>query len=585
MSLRLVDGSIDLERIRDYDRMAWMDTEAMARYFEVTYAEVEASGADMRKIEEAFLGQTTFAAKSDLVDRRYPIQRWEDLDGKTRKMFESLRLEGGGYKKQTASRTAVDPLVLDLMELADTCKDFGPMPKGTAVVEDRVNYIEWCMRKDPDVPVALPSATIDPAVEVRPVKLMEVARKNKFCRFMFATKYLLFGNEYVLNPLFGKDFTKGQTRVENGVDVDNIEQSDEGPCEECVLTDLFLFTDPGVRMKELWLNQLAEVSRKMRKLFWRRELAFVCDTPSYLMRVLMNLEVCANLFAEKYKVTYGDTRRAVQVEGLAEVIARLNESMRVQWSAVTCDATLLDPADHDFGFFDERETGAVFHKGSVARVNLLGCRTKPGERRDHQEYSDGDSDEDTDGESARPQAVRGYDYRIVSEREGVDSRVTVDDANSEDVDNSTSVLGKIVKTQSALTEYTVSNAANFALKRAGDWGMIEHCARYDHGFVTADKLAAAYARAKGVCVMYLDDHRSTKMVVVDGRERSMLHYSISMCGSRNERSNMERAESRAIAMIDPVPARIPVDEMSGGSGRMLGLQVVLCVVVVLCSFM
>jgi hypothetical protein len=580
MSLRLQDGSIDLERIRDYDRMAWMDPDAMARYFEATYAEVEASGADMRKIEEAFLGPMTFAAKADLVDRRYPIQRWEDLDEKTREMFESLRLEGGaGYKKQTASRKAVDPLVLDLMELADTCKDFGPMPKGTAVVEDRVNYIEWCMRKDPDVPVALPSATIDPAVEVRPVKLMEVARKNKFCRFMFATKYLLFGKEYVLNPLFGKDFTKGQTRVENGVDVDKIEKSDEAPCNDCVLADLFLFTDPGTHMKELWLNQVAEVSRKMRAFFRRRELAFVCDTPSYLMRVLMNLEVCANLFAGKYKVMYGDTRRTVQVEGLAEVIARLNESMRVQWSAVTCDATLLDPADHDFGGFDERETGAVFHKGSVARVNLLGCRTKPGER---QEDSDEDYDGDSDGEPVRPQAVRGYDYRIVSERERIDSRVTVDDANA--VDNSTSALGKIVETQSALSRYTVSNAANFALKRAGDWGMIEHCARYDHGFVTADKLAAAYARAKGVCVMYLDDHRSTKTVVVDGRERSMLHYSISMCGSHTERSNMERAESRAIAMIDPAPARIPVDEMSGGSGRMLGLQVILCVVVAVCAF-
>ena len=576
MSLRREDGSIDLERIRAYDRMAWMDPDAMARYFEATYAEVEASGADMRKIEAAFLGPRTFAAKSDLVDRRYPIQRWEDLDEKTREMFESLRLEGGaGYKKQTASRTAVDPLVLDLMELADTCKDFGPMAKGTSVIESRVKYIEWSMRKNPDEPVALPSATIDPAVEVRPVKLMEGARKNKFCKFMFATRYFRFGNEYVRNPLFGKDFTKGQTRVEDGVDVDKLEPSDEAPCEDCVLADIFLFTEPDTRMKELWLNQLAGVSMEMRTFFWRRKLAFVCDTPSYLMRVLMNLEVCANLFADKYKVTYGDTRRVVQVEGLAAVIARLNESMRVQWSAVTCDATLLDPADHDFGVFDDRQTGAVFHEGSVARVDLLGCRMGP---LDDQADSDGDSD----GESARPQAVRGYDYRIISKRERIDSRVTVDDANA--VDNSKSALGKIVETQSVQAQYTVSNAANFALKRAGDWGMIEHCARYDYGFVTADKLAAAYARAKGVCVMYLDDHRSTKTVVVDGRDRRMLHYSISMCGSHTERGNMERAESRAIAMIDPVPARIPVDEMSGGSGRMLGLQVVLCVVVALCSF-
>ena len=46
----------------------------------------------------------------------------------------------------------------------------------------------------------------------------------------------------------------------------------------------------------------------------------------------------------------------------------------------------------------------------------------------------------------------------------------------------------------------------YALKRAGDWGQVEHCARYGKLFVTADKLAALYAAYRHVGFIFVGQH-------------------------------------------------------------------------------
>jgi len=46
----------------------------------------------------------------------------------------------------------------------------------------------------------------------------------------------------------------------------------------------------------------------------------------------------------------------------------------------------------------------------------------------------------------------------------------------------------------------------YSLKRAGDWGQVEHCARYGKIFVTADKLAALYAAYRNVGFIFVSQH-------------------------------------------------------------------------------
>lgn len=57
----------------------------------------------------------------------------------------------------------------------------------------------------------------------------------------------------------------------------------------------------------------------------------------------------------------------------------------------------------------------------------------------------------------------------------------------------------------------VDDATALALKRAGDWGQVEHCVRHGKVFVTADKMAALYAyyrRAKFVLVQTQDNREA-----------------------------------------------------------------------------
>ena len=62
--------------------------------------------------------------------------------------------------------------------------------------------------------------------------------------------------------------------------------------------------------------------------------------------------------------------------------------------------------------------------------------------------------------------------------------------------------------------YDFSDPLKYALKRAGDWGQVEHCVQYDNVFVTSDKLAALYAYYRGVRFILLkrDDTHFTPVV-------------------------------------------------------------------------
>ena len=544
MNLRKNDGKVDLERIQFFDRLAWMDAANMERYFTSVYDAVEANGCDMLRIEQRFLGPELFEERQRLVTmiRRTGADDSADPVGDQK---------GSGIY----SRSAVDPLLLYLMELADSCKDFGVPPKGTTPDQARVAYVEWSLRKDPETPVRLPIGTTNEYEDARQMSVMDVAYKNRFMKFMFGTRRFLFGDEYVENPVFDQDFTKGGATIKNGQSIDSAFQVTPA-CRDCVAVDLWLFPEPDIKRKEVWLSQLSDICREIRTFFWKkRGSTFLCDTPSYLMKVLLNLRVCARAFSQKYNVKYKDTRRVAQSAGLADVIQQLNERVAVEWATVACDATMLDAADHGVldGTLDTRATGQVFHASSVATVRLMGVATE----------QSGDAAEDDDSEDDEPGLTYKCSYAVTCAREGVD--VVKHDVDARSVDWSTSSCGALIAGQIDLPFYTIGSAANFALKRAGDWGMVEHCAKFDHVFVTSDKLAALYARMKGVCVLYLNDHRNVKTVKVDGIDRDMIQYTISMCGSFEERAHLQPVDSPVFAKIGPVPARISAQSAGSAS--------------------
>lgn len=68
--------------------------------------------------------------------------------------------------------------------------------------------------------------------------------------------------------------------------------------------------------------------------------------------------------------------------------------------------------------------------------------------------------------------------------------------------------GVEVKQVQSLRDHVIrfSDTMKLAIKRAGDWGQVEHAARYGKIFVTSDKLAALYAYYRRVRFIYLRRH-------------------------------------------------------------------------------
>ena len=61
-----------------------------------------------------------------------------------------------------------------------------------------------------------------------------------------------------------------------------------------------------------------------------------------------------------------------------------------------------------------------------------------------------------------------------------------------------------------------------AVKRAGDWGMIQHCKEHGMIFMTADRFAALYAAYRGVCVLFVKASpvRVPKLITKPGWSRN-----------------------------------------------------------------
>lgn len=586
MEFRNSDGTPDLEAISYYDPLTGLRSDQVPAFVDEILS--SATPEELNRIEFAYLGRELFNMRRVLLDRtgRAGARRRDMLDppGRRRDVVigrmarERIRArptageaESPQAESPKAGGGAVDPRVLDLMEFADTCKDFGARSGGTTPLRERVEYIEWCMRKDPAVPVALPVVVINEFEPPYQTTIMDVANKSRFFKHMTTNAELVFGEDRVANPMFGQNFEQGSAALKGGVPISSQYPAGLGaPCEDCVNAELWCFRE-GTHLKVLMLEQMATVCKEIRTFFWKERLTFVTDTTSNIVKLLLNLGVVDGVFNKKYRIEYRDTRRGVQVAGLAEAIKTFNDDIRVEWNAVTCDAALMDAAEHG-SVLDPRKTGDVFHSDSVARVRLSGAFRTTVARDDTHD----DRVEEGDKMGTTDVRVVGYTYEVESAREGLSRSartvvdgVCVDEGGTRSAANySKNAMSSHINDQEFLPRgrWTKDSAVNFALKRAGDWGMVEHCAKFNHAFATTDKLAALYARSRGVCMLYLNDHRAERSGFDDdGEERRFLQYSFAMCGSF--RSHM------ALQFYDPKAA-----PGHGGGGSSLPNVALACVV-------
>jgi hypothetical protein len=233
------------------------------------------------------------------------------------------------------------------------------------------------------------------------------------------------------------------------------------------------------------INQICELCVEMRHMFGTKT-AFVVDTNKPMGTILLSYK---NIDAATQKV-------------LKQKVPRLNDLVPQAWEMLECDACRADGAPH-MGVVHEEATGQVFHNDSLVKVEFKGCEGKG-----YKYLATSDSVSDTS---------RGFEEIGV---EKVVQKMKMAGTQLLEMYSVKQVAARLETCFFRTPEGRVSGikpvdqtqwtARWLAMKRAGDWGQIEHCKNYGCTFVTHDKVAFMFAVVRDVPSLLLIDDAQLK---------------------------------------------------------------------------
>ena len=149
----------------------------------------------------------------------------------------------------------------------------------------------------------------------------------------------------------------------------------------------------------------------------------------------------------------------------------------LNWTAYTTDANLFDATTNVTQLeIDNRPTGPIYRKELSYQITLQGIQVDSINRKSVSTIF-------TDNGKMTTQRITNRESTNRFSTNSIRVIVSVDNGS-----HFTSTFSKQLK---------------YAIKRAGDWGQVEHCKKYGKIFITSDRLAALYAKYRGVQFIYL----------------------------------------------------------------------------------
>lgn len=417
---------------------------------------------------------------------------------------------GGGANTDPVDTKDLDPRLFKLMELVDSLHD--------CKYEHRDFVLESLgVDVNVDLPKIVIRAGARPA-EVKKVGIETLAAWERFHNMITSVPTLRFGTEDVGNPMWrARDFMRQETfKWDDDINV----ASDFERFLKTDATDMWCMGE-----KDLEIFQLAQVARvcsAIRAKFGAdptrgNNITFLPDNSDFVMRIILGLTVIYNDIktrldkgnespAQLMREALDGKSPSIEVPDLTEAEAAFARAkgLDAKWTCRSCDASMMDAAHHDC-IVHEAATGDVFHPQSAVQVTLRGATVRD-DSYPVQEYDFDVSSKVAAVEPTTPdrEKVSKTVYSMLDDTKGYawtswywgDSEVD----HSKDHMNSTL---KTLKGIPATLARLRNGAVALAMKRAGDWGMIQHCKRYGMVFVTTDRFAALYAAYRGVCVIHM----------------------------------------------------------------------------------
>lgn len=434
---------------------------------------------------------------------------------------------------------AVDFRVYNLLELADSFHDFCDDPMDPSF--ERWSKLIYESMNSPELP------TITRDGKLVKMSLSDVADKWQFVRDMCSNEYLRFESGIVNNDrLHGRNFSQGTFRFVTAagaskapetalVDVEAEYKKPHNlrvPCKDCANVDVWTTPGSDNEPKKVMYRQLAKAARTIRDRFGTEFDMIVDASVRYdrnpgqgeehsldpLTKFVLVQRAAYDVFRKSFLVTRPGCGRISETQ-----IQKYNAEMQaVKWTAVSCDASLMDSGPNDDAPTFPKKTGPVFHDKSEFQVTLHGL----GIEDDFPYLKDYFARLRAEGKSAK---IYKYSIRRNDQTDPAVVRTVVDDRDPDDgMDPLTFGKGRM---KDKIKGDSVNCAKYLALKRAGDWGMVMFCKKNDAVFVTADVIAALYATLVGARFIFVTNHGASRRAsIMDGKEIELMQYSLAICG-------------------------------------------------------
>jgi hypothetical protein len=404
----------------------------------------------------------------------------------------------GGHT--TGPIDAIDSKLYRFMEFVDSAHDFVDPENARYMVPLLLQVLQL----DPETD--FPSVIGADGQKVR-LTVQDVVVHQTLLDKLTVSPSLYFGDDIGVEcPLAGKDYRRTVFRKPSvdGVNFDDPAQKDaylaqletahDDHCKQVFFgnMDIQVANDCSCRTvfhadgssnddRVQEINQICELCVEMRHMFGT-DTAFVVDTNKPMGTLLLSYK---NIDVAALKVLKG-------------MVPRLKDLVPNAWDMLECDACRADGAPH-LGAVHEKATGQVFHRDSLVKVELKGC-----EGNGYRYVATSDLVSDTSRgfeEIGLEKLVEKGCFKALKLIEMYSVKKVCIELDRCLI---RSPEGVIVGVKPA--EQTQWTARWLAMKRAGDWGQIEHCKSNGCTFVTHDKVAFMFAVVRDVpSLLLLDD--------------------------------------------------------------------------------
>jgi hypothetical protein len=360
-------------------------------------------------------------------------------------------------KSQKGGAIDQDARIYNLLALADSIHD----AKGiTALTVPKLIELSGMTRND--VPQDLTDVIL--------------SDERKFIKYMSTHKHLRFCEYVVRNPLYGIDLDCKQPRYpdkyiekfKSYTDVEALStffhntyrhKASSSSRTRCLHVSVVTEHDNAIRREKLQFRQVLLLTYSMRRWFGNM-CVFQLDAQDPLIKFVTAVGLIEKNFHRKYGIERDFSGPAKYASDIRDIVDRAAGGVTTIWKATMCDANIYDGQTVGAHIETVRSpTGPVFSKEYPVKISLNGVS---------------DTGTVCVVVNGKTHVLRTpEDASVLSSKQAVFARVLAHP-----------------DPQTAATE--------LALKRAGDWGQVEHCKRYNSVFVTHDRLAAAYAHYRGV---------------------------------------------------------------------------------------